>query len=104
MADIPRSTPKERAEKAFLILNRRKGRENERGERRSSTRRRRLKKKKKKRKRGRRRSGTIDQVASFIETGRRFRGGVKRKEEAVCRYSMPIHIQPGVERHEANRK
>jgi len=38
----------------------------------------------------------------------------KRKEEkgwrgkgtasAACRYSMPIHIQPGVEKHEANRK
>jgi len=39
------------------------------------------------------------------------RGGSEEKETvkerqrtAVCRYSMPIHIQPGVERHEASRK
>lgn len=33
--------------------------------------------------------------------------GDKRREasaSAACRYSMPIHIQPGVERHEASRK
>ncbi|KAL0124460.1 hypothetical protein PUN28_006357 [Cardiocondyla obscurior] len=98
------------------------------------------------RERGRKgREDSIDQVATFIGTGRRFRrrggsgerrreekkkkekncdeegekerereSGKKRREEkeqhkrddenAACRYSMPIHIQPGVERHEASRK
>lgn len=42
------------------------------------------------------------------EKERTERGGSEEKEHvresAACRYSMPIHIQPGVERHEASRK
>lgn len=34
----------------------------------------------------------------------RKRSNARETARAACRYSMPIHIQPGVERHEANRK